>query len=201
MISTAIFYKDLDSIVGTSPIRVPKEISGLLWSSTQPVNLPGTTIKGYELSLLHSFDHFDGLFSYTGVGANYTYTGENSELFDQEGDQIKRKGLSKNSFNLSTYYDDGTLSLRLAYAWRDDFVRRENVVLGFGSPYLLPEIEKARGQLDFSANYTINKHFKVNFSAVNLNESTTERYLKYPELINYISDAGVRYRLAIIARY
>jgi TonB-dependent receptor len=201
MISTAIFYKNLDSIVGTSPIRVPMEISGLLWSSTQPVNLPGTTIKGYELSLLHSFDHFDGLFSYTGVGANYTYTGENSELFDQEGDQIKRKGLSKNSFNLSTYYDDGTLSLRLAYAWRDDFVRRENVVLGFGSPYLLPEIEKARGQLDFSANYTINKHFKVNFSAVNLNESTTERYLKHPELINYISDAGVRYRLAIIARY
>jgi len=201
MLSAAIFYKDLDSVVGTSPIRIPIEISGLLWLSTQPVNLPGTKIKGYELSLQHSFDHFDGLFSHTGVGANYTYTTENSELFDQEGDQIKRKGLSKHSYNLSTYYDDGNLNLRLAYAWRDDFVRRENVVLGFGSPYLLPEIEKARGQLDFMANYKINKHLKINFSAVNLNESTTERYLKYQELTNYISDSGVRYRLAIIARY
>jgi len=201
MLSTAIFYKDLDSVVGTSPIRTPIEISGLLWLSTQPVNLSGTKIKGYELSLQHSFDHLDGLFSHTGVGVNYTYTTENSELFDQEGDQIKRKDLSKYSYNLSTYYDDGSLSLRLAYAWRDDFVRRENVVLGFGSPYLLPEIEKARGQLDFSANYKINKHLKVNFSAVNLNESITERYLKYQELTNYISDSGVRYRLAIIGRY
>jgi TonB-dependent receptor len=201
MISVAVFYKNLDSVIGTSPVRTPIEISGLLWLSTQPINLPGTKIKGYEFSLQHSFDHFDGLFSHTGVGANYTYTSENSELFDQEGDQIKRKGLSKYSYNLSTYYDDGSLSLRLAYAWRDDFVRRENVVLGFASPYLLPEIEKARGQLDFSANYTIDKHFKVNFSAVNLNESTTERYLKYPQLINYISDSGVRYSLSVLARF
>lgn len=201
MLSVALFYKNLDSIIATSPIRTPIEISGQLWLATQPKNLPGTNIKGYEINLLHGFDHLGGLLSHTGIGANYTYTTEDSELFDQEGDEITRKGLSENSYNIATYYDDGTLSLRLAYAWRDDFVRRENVVLGFGSPFLLPEIEKARGQLDFSANYTVNKHVKFNFSIINLNESITERYLKYDQLINYISNSGTRYSLGIVARY
>ncbi len=201
MLSTSIFYKNLDSTISTSPVLTLMKISGELWLATQPANLPGTKIKGVEFSVQHSFDHLDGLFSHTGISANYTYTSEDSKLFDQEGDQITRKGLSEHSYNLSTYYDDGTLSLRLAYAWRDDFVRRENVVLGFGSPYLLPEIEKARGQLDFSANYKLNEHFKINFSVINFNKSTTERYLKYPQLTNYIANSGSRYRLAIIARY
>jgi len=201
LFSAAIFYKYLDSTIATSPILTPMEISGKFWLATQPDNLPGTKINGYELSLQHGFDHLDNLFSHTGIGANYTYTSEDSELFDQEGDQITRKGLSEHSYNLSTYYDDGTLSLRLAYTWRDDFVRRENVRLGFGSVYLLPEMEKARGQLDFSANYTFNKHVKVNFSAINITESTTERYMKYEQLTNYIANSGARYSLAIIARY
>jgi TonB-dependent receptor len=201
MLSAALFYKNLDSIIATSPIRIPLEISGELWLATQPANLPGTKIKGFEINLQHGFDHLKGLFSHTGIRANYTYTTEDSDLFDKEGDEITRKGLSENSYNLATYYDDGTLSLRLAYAWRDDFVRRENVILGFGSEYLLPEIEKARGQLDFSANYSINKHIKFNFSIINLNKSITERYLKYKPLINYISESGIRYTLGLVARF
>lgn len=201
MFAAAIFYKDLDSIIATSPLRVEIDLGGQTWLASQPANLPGTKIKGYELNIQHSFDHLAGLLTHTGIGANYTYTSENSDLFDQEGDQITRKGLSENSFNFSTYYDDGKLSLRLAYTWRDDFVRRENVVLGFGSKYLLPEMEKARGQLDLSANYTVTKSLKVNFSAVNLTDSTTERFMKYENLTNFVANSGRRYNLGVVYRF
>ncbi len=105
-----------------------------------------------EVALQHGFSQLPGLLSHTGVGVNYTYTSEDSELVDQEGDEIQRRNLSEDSYNVVGYYDDGKLSVRLAYNWRDDFVKRENVTLCWNSPNFLPEIEKARGQLDLSAN-------------------------------------------------
>ncbi len=201
MFSAAIFYKDLDSLIAMNPIAKDVDIAGELYLTKQPDNFPGTKIKGYELSIQHSFDHLDGLFSHTGVGANYTYTTEDSDLMDAEGDEVTRPNLSEKSYNLSAYYDDNKLSFRFAYSWRDDFVRRATTSLGWGSPVSLPEMTKARGQLDFSANYTINDHLKVNFSAVNLTDSTTERYLKYEELTNFVSNSGTRYNLGLVYRF
>ncbi|MDH3435193.1 MAG: TonB-dependent receptor, partial [Gammaproteobacteria bacterium] len=131
----------------------------------------------------------------------YTITDENSDLVDQEGDPISRRGLSENSYNATLYYDDGRLNARLAYNWREAFVRRENVTLGFGSPNVLPEFEDDRGQLDFSVNYSVTDNLKMNFSAVNINDSKTERYMKYKTLTNYIAFAGVRYNLGVVYRF
>jgi len=201
LFSAALFYKDLDSTIGTSPEIMDVELNGEMWKATQPANLAGTKINGYELAIQHSFDNLEGFLSHTGVGANYTYTEEDSDLLDQEGDQITRRGLSENSYNLMAFYDDGTWSVRLAYNWRDDFVRRENVTLGWARPELFPEVEKARGQLDLTANYTYNKNLKINFSAININDSETVRYMKYEELTNYISQTGMRFNLGAIYRF
>tara|TARA_B110000902_G_scaffold267086_1_gene358106 strand:+ start:3481 stop:6855 length:3375 start_codon:yes stop_codon:yes gene_type:complete len=201
LFSAALFYKDLDSTIGTSPEIMDVELNGEMWKATQPANLAGTKINGYELAIQHSFDNLKGFLSHTGVGANYTFTEEDSDLLDQEGDQITRKGLSENSYNLMAFYDDGALSVRLAYNWRDDFVRRENVTLGWARPELFPEIEKARGQLDLTANYSINDNLKITFSAINLNDSEAVRYMKYEELTNYISQTGRRFNLGAIYRF
>jgi len=200
--SAALFYKDLASVIFVDAgDKSTVEIGERSFLATQPQNYAGTSIQGLELNLQHAFSHFSGLFSHTGIGINYTYTDENSNNFDDEGDAIGRVGLSEHSYNLLTYYDDGIFSIRLAYNWRDDFVRRASVSLGYNRPETLPEIEKARGQLDLTANYSITDNFKINFSAVNLNESKTERFMKYEQLTNYIAFSGTKYNFGVIYRF
>lgn len=202
MFSLALFQKQLDSVIFTdAEQRVDVEIDGQLFSAIQPQNQQGTKIKGYELSMQHAFSELSGLLAYTGIAFNYTYTAEDTGNFDAEGDEIGRRGLSKNSLNLVTYYDDNAFSIRLAYNWRDDFVRRESVALGFNRPDVLPEIEKARGQLDLSANYKLTDALKISFSAVNLNNSKAVRFMKHEALVNYIGSVGTRYNLGIAYRF
>ena len=65
----------------------------------------------------------------------------------------------------------------------------------------LPEIEKARDQLDVIANYQLTENLKINFAGVNLNNSETKRYLKYEALHNYIAKSGPRYNLGMAYRF
>ncbi len=201
MFSAALFYKDLDTTIGTPAESHDFQVGEEWFKARGPQNLPGTKIQGLELGLQHAFSDLPGIFKHTGLGANYTYSDEDSNLYDQEGEQIGRRGLSEHSYNLVGYYDDGDLSIRLAYNWRSEFTKRENVQLGWGSNHVLPEIEAARGQLDLTANYTFNKHLKMNFSVVNLNDSKTERYLKYDELVNYLAQPGRRVNLGMVYRF
>lgn len=201
MFSLAVFHKDIDTTIANSPDLQDIEINGELFKVIQKDNLPGTKIKGVEVALQHGFSDLPGLLSHTGIGVNYTYTSEDSELVDQEGDEIKRRNLSEDSFNLVGYYDDGKLSVRLAYNWRDEFIRRENVALGWNSPNFLPEVEADRGQLDITANYQLTENLKINFAAVNINDSETKRYLKYEELHSYIAKAGPRFNLGVVYRF
>jgi len=201
LLSIAYFHKDIDSTIILDSEQVPFQIGNELFLIRTYDNFPGTKIDGLEFGLQHAFDSLPGIWSNTGVQLNYTFTDEDSDLIDQEGDPIPRERLSDSSYNIVTYYDDGRLNARLAYNWRDDFVRRPDVSLGFGSAEVLPEFEKARGQLDFALNYSITDSLKLNFSAVNLNDSKTVRYMKYPSLVNYIAFAGVRYNMGFVYRF
>ncbi|MGS2722599.1 TonB-dependent receptor [Porticoccus sp. GXU_MW_L64] len=201
LFSVALFYKDIDSTIALGADQEERERGNQTFLTRTFENLGGTQIQGLEISLQNTFDNLDGFWSNTGVVLNYTYTDEDSDLVDQEGDQITRRGLSENSANAQWFYDDGIFSARFAYNWRDEFVRRENVQLGFGRIEVLPEVEAARGQLDFSANYNVTDNLKINFSAVNLNDSETERFLKYEQLTNFLSQPGRRYTLGVIYRF
>ncbi|MDH3350155.1 MAG: TonB-dependent receptor [Gammaproteobacteria bacterium] len=201
LLSIAYFQKDIDSTIFLDNDQVPRQIGDELFLIRTYGNFPGTKIDGFEFGLQHAFESLPGILENTGVQLNYTITDENSDLVDQEGDPISRRGLSENSYNATLYYDDGRLNARLAYNWREAFVRRENVTLGFGSPNVLPEFEDDRGQLDFSVNYSVTDNLKMNFSAVNINDSKTERYMKYKTLTNYIAFAGVRYNLGVVYRF
>ncbi len=201
MLSAALFYKNIDSNIAFGPEPIDMSFNDELYSVRQKQNIAGTELEGIELNVVQAFDFLPGFLHHTGISINYTYTHEDTDNIDGEGEAIARQGLSENSYNLVAFYDDEKFSVRLAYNWRSEFVRREYVQLGFASEDTLPEIEAARGQLDLTANYKINKHFKINFAAVNLNESITERYLKHQQLTNYIADSGIRYNLGFIANF
>lgn len=201
LLSLAYFQKDIDSTIFLSNDQVPRQIGDELFLIRTYDNFPGTKIDGFEFGLQHAFESLPGILANTGVQLNYTITDEDTDLVDQEGDPISRRGLSEDSYNVVLYYDDGRLNTRLAYNWREAFVRRENVTLGFGSPNVLPEFEDDRGQLDFAVNFSFTDSLKVNFSAVNINDSQTERYMKHKALTNYIAYAGRRYNLGLVYRF
>ncbi|MFZ1743597.1 MAG: TonB-dependent receptor [Pontixanthobacter sp.] len=200
-VSLAGFIKKIDSTIFRNPVPTDREIDGELFSVTTYENFGGTDIKGIEFGMAHAFTYLPGILSNLGVTGNFTIIDESSDLKDQEGDPISRRGLSDFTYNVSGYYDDGGLSLRLAYNWRSEYTKREVVSLGFNRPETLPEIEAARGQLDFAARYRVNKNVRLTFNAVNITDTGTYRYLKYPVLVNYLSVAGPKYDFGIAVSF
>jgi TonB-dependent receptor len=200
-LSVAAFMKNIDTTIFRDPVPSPYDINGEIFSVTTFQNFGGTKLKGIELGMAHAFTYLPGPLQYLGVTGNFTYIDEKSDLTDQEGDQIGRRGLSKYTYNVGGYYDDKTFNLRLAYNWRSEFTRREIVQLGFGRPEALPEIEAARGQLDLAARVNVNRHLRFTFDAVNLTDTGTRRYLKYPQLVNYLSLAGRRFNLGVAVSF
>ncbi|MFC4296332.1 TonB-dependent receptor [Novosphingobium tardum] len=196
-LSVAAFMKNIDSTIFLGSSQVPLQIGDEVFAVRTYDNFGGTKIKGIELGMAHAFTYLPGLLSHFGVTANYTIIDESSDLVDQEGDPISRRDLSTKAANLGAYYDDGTFSARLAYNWRSDFTRRENVTLGFARPETLPEIEAARDQLDLALRYKVNKNIRFTFNAINLTNTGTYRYIKYPQLVNYLAYAGRKYNFGV----
>jgi len=196
-LSVAAFMKNIDSTIFRDPVPTSREINGETFSVTTFGNFGGTKLKGVELGMAHAFTYLPGPLRFLGVTGNFTYIDENSDLRDQEGDPIGRRGLSNYTYNVGGYYDDKTFNLRLAYNWRSEFTRREVVQLGFARPEALPEIEAARGQLDLAARVNVNRNLRFTIDATNLTNTGTFRYLKYEQLVNYVSLAGRRLNIGV----
>jgi TonB-dependent receptor len=200
-LSAAVFKKNIDSTIFLSSTRVDYPIGSELFSINTYDNFGGTKIKGLELGMAHAFNYLPGILRHFGVTANFTVIDESSDLKDQEGDPISRKGLSQKTLNLGAYYDDGKFSARLAYNKRTEFTRRENVTLGFNQLQTLPETEAGRDQLDLAVKLKINRFLRVNFNAINLTNTGTVRYLKYEPLVNYLAFAGRKYNLGVTLNF
>ncbi len=196
-ISIAAFQKNIDSTIFLGSDQVPLQVGDEVFAVRTFGNFAGTKIKGLELGMAHAFKYLPGPLKHLGIAANYTIVDESSDLVDQEGDPIGRRGLSDKVFNIEPYYDDGRFSLRLAYNKRSEFTRRENVALGFARPETLPEIEAAREQLDLAARYRFTKNIRATFNAVNLTNTGTQRFMKYDQLVNYLAFAGRRYNFSV----
>lgn len=200
-LSAAVFQKNIDTTIFLGSDQVPLQIGDEVFAVRTFGNFGGTKIKGLELGMAHAFNYLPGLLSNFGLTANYTIVDESSELVDQEGDPIGRRGLSDRVMNLGAYYDDGKFSTRLAYNKRSEFTRRENVALGFARPETLPETEAARDQLDLTVRYKVNKNIRFTFNAINLTNEGTVRFIKYEPMVNYLAYAGRRYNLGVAVSF
>lgn len=200
-LSLAAFQKNIDSTIFLGADQVPLEIDGEVFAVRTFGNFAGTKIKGIELGMAHAFNYLPGFLANFGVTANFTLVDEASDLVDQEGDPIGRRGLSDKTLNLAAYYDDGTFSARLAYNWRSEFTRRENVALGFARPETLPEIEAARDQLDLTLRYKVSKNLRFTLNAINLTDTGTVRFIKYEPMVNYLAFAGRRVNIGVAVSF
>ncbi|WP_448548479.1 TonB-dependent receptor [Thalassotalea fusca] len=165
----------------------------IVWDISRPFNAPDTkTVDGFEVAVQHLFGE-----SGFGVGANATFV-DGDVTFDVNSldQQTPLTGLS-DSANLQVFYENYGWSIKVTYAWRDEYLI--GVGQSQGSSDNPPQFAKAFGQWDLSVNYDVNDDFTVFFEGINLNNETEQGFGRYEEQFLFAREYGPRYIVG--ARY
>ena len=166
-LSATYFRKEISSFIQNT--TVPEVVDGITYAVVVPTNgSEKVTVNGLEAGVQYGFDFLPAPFNNMGMIANYTYSAdsgyEGTDRFTGEG--LTFPGLSKNSYNLSGYYEDENFSIRASYNWRSKYLITAS---GRGGN---PEFGEAFGQLDASASYNIDDNYSVFLEAVNILDAT-----------------------------
>jgi iron complex outermembrane recepter protein len=159
MLSAGLFYMDFSSIVaqGTSTGSYYNNKRGAFtdYQITSPYNTSATN-KGIELSWQQP------VWNNFGVLTNYTWA--DGEL-DGGGEMLNA---SKNTYNVTGYYENDRFSARLAYSYRSSY--KAGVDRG-ASQHV-----DSMPSLAASVNFKLNEHLTVTFDALNLTNETIKMY-------------------------
>ena len=152
LLSATFFYLDIDSYITEASFKAfyttLQHPQGATFTITGPVNGPGGTNKGVELDWQQPIAYGFG------VIANYTY----SDAKNRNGGPID--GNSKNTYNLTGYFENSLLSARLAYTFRSKFQS--------GIDRATPMWQGDYGQLDGSLIVHVTKYLDLTADAQNL---------------------------------
>lgn len=203
VLSGGLFYKQIDHFVTYYKLFAhegdPKDVGLVeITSAENGVNAYST---GAELVAQSKFYWWNGFFSNFGVYFNYTYTLSDATiykripanysdavvLFDGEGIEIIRSsndkehinlpGQAQHTTNMSVFYDNSKLYLKLSANYHDDFLYR------LGGDKDLDEYYAASWHWDLNAHYSITKNLKVFGDWVNISNAPLKYYLNTPDRI------------------
>jgi len=168
LLSATLFYMDLSNYIsyGTVPLtqltfsnQYPTG-QNLNYLMTVPINSKGR-VDGIELAYQQAFtDHL-------GAAANYTYA-DGKQTSDVVNGDDRLVGTSKNTYNLSGYYEDAHFSARVAWNYRSAYYSG----LDRSSAFSMDSV----GYLSASLAYTFNDHLMVTLDGQNLNNPTLKYY-------------------------
>ena len=107
---------DMSGVADPATGEIPATSTG---SGSGKVNGGEGTIQGYEISATLPFNAFSD--SLDGFGVIASYTGVDSDMEDQNGNDFKLPGLSEEISTLTFYYDHNGFSARASMRHRGDF--------------------------------------------------------------------------------
>ena len=180
------------SALNDSGFLVPEAGDPLIeWDITRPFNASDIkTVDGFEVALQH-------LIGETGFGFGINATVVDGDVtFDVDSleNQTPLTGLS-DSANLQAFYEKDGLSVKVTYAWRDEYLI--GVGQSQGSSDNPPQFGKEFGQWDMSVNYDIDERITVFFEGINLNNETEQGFGRYEEQFLFARQYGPRYGLGV----
>ncbi|MFT5675258.1 MAG: iron complex outermembrane receptor protein [Paraglaciecola sp.] len=164
----------------------------LVWDVTTPTNGDTKEVDGIEFAVQH-------LFGESGFGSSINFTLVDGDVeFDTESfeQQSPLNGLS-DSANFQVFYEKDGLSVKVTYAWRDDYLI--GVGQAAGSSEAPPQFGKEYAQTDISVNYDVNEELTVFFEGLNITNETEQGFGRYEEQFLFARQYGPRYTLG--ARY
>jgi TonB-dependent receptor len=156
-----------------------------------PVNNKEAKIHGFEFGGQYFFGD-----SGFGILANYTIVKGDVDYdltSNPNENQFALLGLS-DSANAVLMFEKFGLSARLAYNWRDEFLRTVNQ-----GAWRNPIFVEPYDQIDLSVGYDINDNFAVSFEAINLTGEDVRWHGRSDKQLWRLEDQGARYALG--ARY
>jgi iron complex outermembrane receptor protein len=158
LLQAGVFFMNLTNYVafGTYQQQLLNIRTGTydIYTISAPTNSSGTT-HGLELAWQQPFGPF-------GIQTNYTYA--NAE----ETNGADLVGASRNTYNVSGYYEDHGFSARLAYTFRSHFF--------VGLDRSTPQYQDDTGTLSASLSYTFSKNFSIYLDGLNLNDPVLKYY-------------------------
>jgi iron complex outermembrane receptor protein len=193
LLSVGLFYMDLRNYVGfgsdtktylTYSSQVPQgaQVPYLL---TVPVNAKGR-VQGFELA------YQQALGEYFGLAANYTYAdGKQTSLVTTGDDRLV--GTSKNTYNVSGYFENKQFSARVAYTYRSAFFSGLDRNSAFS--------QDAIGSLTASLQYTLNDMISFSLDGENLNKPTLKYYALNKDQPRAFYKNGAQYYLTVRAKF
>lgn len=143
-----------DPSYNADPARVP-------YTFTIPVNADGgNSVKGIELTYNQPFTFLPGLLRNLGVASNYTFVSARDST-----------GLSRNSYNLTVYYDSKKFGARLSANKRDDYL-----LVQPGSNGNVQERKYGPTHVDFSAFYNLTSQLTLTVEGINITDEVERIY-------------------------
>jgi iron complex outermembrane recepter protein len=169
LLSATLFYMDLRNYIGYGSVNK----SFLTYSTafptgtilpyllSVPVNAKGR-VEGTEIAYSQAFtDNF-------GFEGNYTYAdGKQTSLVSTNGDN-RLVGTSKNTYNVSGYFENKHFNARVGYTYRSAFYSGLDRNTAFTQDKI--------GSLSASLGYSLDEHFSITLDGMNLNNPTLKYY-------------------------
>lgn len=200
LMSLGAFIKSVDSFIATETRLEFGEDAGpgggRLGGVSRPQNGSGGSVKGLELQYQQAWDSgFGGAF-------NYTYSDSEVDAGSTINPDLGLPGVSESAYNIIGFFENDTLSARLAYAWRDKYLSPIRSVFDVGGlENGASEFFDAYGQWDASVTWDFAENISLNGELINITGEEQTTYLGYAgQPMTYTSQEprlilGINYRL------
>ena len=190
-VSASVFASKLDGVIAYGHSMLPYANQSKpgnpveLYDVSSPINTQGR-IAGFEVMFQHA------LGMGFGVDLNYTYSdGKQTEKLatgtcnGSATEECSLYGTSKDVYNVGGYYENDSVSVRLAYSHRSTYKLGNRG----GNDYF----QSGNGQLNLAASYNINEWAALTFEAQNLLDPLLTTYVGNSSQINGVYKSGKMY--------
>lgn len=177
--SAGVFVKSVESFIANTtrlesqPDDSPSGFS--LGGVNRPINGAGGGVQGFELAYQQEFA--EGF----GINANYTYSDSTADISTTTNENVGLPGVSENAFNIIGFYENETVSARIAYTWRDEYLSPFRSAFDVGGlEGGASEFYNDYGQWDTSISWNILENVTLTAEAINITGEAQSSYLAYP---------------------
>lgn len=201
-ISLGGYYKAISDFI-VKQVWKDKEFQGETYDIIkQPINGGNATLFGLEASWQRDLSFIAPSLKHMGIYANYTYTYSRikdfniereyeNEMDQAKDEKLRMPGSPEHIANISLYYENKGLNLRVSYNLASDFIDR------FGSNPETDIFYDKVNYLDVNASYSFAKHYTIFADATNLLNQPLRYYQGSSEYTAQSEYYGPRFNLGI----
>ncbi|TRX55675.1 TonB-dependent receptor [Thalassomonas sp. M1454] len=175
LISATLFMKDVKNFVTFTEYKAdaadidfplpttPVDENANGWTVQEKANGQDAQIEGLELQYQQDFGNGFGTL------INYTYTDTSTDEATYVDGNPFLSDSSKDQYNVTGYFENDALSVRLSYNWRSEYMIRETGSYG-------NRLHDDFGSLDLSATYHLTENVDIRVDATNLLEEEAKQF-------------------------